>query len=100
MHIFASSQSTNGTPRLRLEILLELRPDVLAAATEAGESLAEIGARLSNAVTIDTQDLLIVTTSQTCYREAPPPPDPTAFLDKLAKRILPNDEEWKEGDAG
>jgi hypothetical protein len=99
MNVFGV-QSTTGTPRMRFEILLELKPEALARSAAADESLVEIGQRLSNALTIDTDDVIVVTSSQTVYKEPPSPPNPADILEDMRavfKRIAPKKEGW-EGD--
>lgn len=96
MHVF--DDSSKGTPRMRFEIVLELKSDALDRSAAADESLVEIGQRLSSAITIDTDDVLVVSSAQTVYRQAPPPMDPSDMLTEMRevfRRIAPKREGWE-----
>ena len=94
--IYAST-STNGEPRLRVELVLRVKPEVLERlATQGEEGLLELGARLESAVSVDTDDVEVLSESKVTYRETPQA-DPSAMLREMMDRLpLPKREPWEE----
>lgn len=96
------ADSPTGEPRLRLEITLRLKPEVLDRVLSDAETLVEIGQRMSTAVTIDTDDVEVLGMHQTCFREvkAPELPDFGKFAQEILDRMPPKKggEPWEGGD--
>jgi hypothetical protein len=87
-----------GEPRLRLEIVLRLKPDILGELRLAGQDeLNAIVTRLERAVEINFAEAELVSTSSQGYREAPPPPDPTSMYRDLMDRLpFKKREPWED----
>lgn len=104
---YTGENSGTGAVRMRVILMLTLQPATLETAESNGESLAEIGGRIQKAMTIDTDDVLILSIEQSIYREEEFK-NPTAVLGMehlmpLVERVIrkhlgETDEPWK-GDA-
>lgn len=98
-----SGQDATGTPTMHISIVLQLRPALLQAMTERDEPLSDLGNRMSSAITIDAEDVVIVSMSSETFLESKPStgfPDVEKFyplIERLLKKQLgEGDEPWKD----
>lgn len=93
------SPSAKGEPRLRMDVVLRLKPEVLERLAKFGnDELLEIGARLERAVTFNLEEVEVLSTSSVAFRENTAA-DPTAMFQEMMNRLpLPKREPWEGGE--
>ena len=100
--IFGVSPSTNGEPRMRLEIILRAPPEAMQAFREEGATLTEIGQSIMRGVVIESEHADVVSLTQVLYREMPMMPsadEPMKMFRELMDRIAPKREPWDKDQA-